>query len=187
MKIDDLLNDRTLCVISFLLILVWTGTKARLYTLPRLEGEIATATLLRLACGFLLVGASLGKLDDASGFSGLIRECYGMVPLALVPLAAVVIPWLEFFTGLCLIAGFRWRGAALVFCLLMAAYTLSIAWDVLHQINCSCGCFETDSAEKMTGWTVARDLLFGVMGFIVLIIPRTYFSIDRLNGQKAAS
>ena len=181
MKIDQILNDETLCALSLLLILLWAGVKFRLYALPRLDGETAAATVLRLACGFLLAGASLDKLGDAAGFLDLIKECYFFVPDSLKALTAVVIPWLEFFTGLCLISGFRWRAAALVFCGLMAVYTLAIAWDVLHGIDCSCGCFSKDSGEKMTGWTVGRDLLFLGMGSILLVSRRIFIALDRLN------
>ncbi len=187
MTIDEILNDQTLCGLSLLLVLVWAGARRRLYALPQLDAETAAATLLRLACGFLLAGASLDKLGDADGFLGLIKECYFYIPASLQPLTAVVIPWLEFFTGLCLLSGFRWRAAALVFCVLMVAYTLAVSWDVLHGIDCACGCFKTDSAEKMSVWTVARDLLFFVTGTIVLTCPGTYLSLDRLNGQKAGS
>lgn len=181
MKIDEVLNDTTLCALSLFLILLWAGAKFRLYALPRWEGETIAATLLRLACGFLLAGASLDKLGDAAGFLGLIKECYFFIPDPIQPLTAVVIPWLEFFTGLCLIFGFRWRAAALVFCGLMAVYTLAISWDVLHGIDCSCGCFSKDTGEKMTGWTVVRDLLFLGMGSIILVSRKTFIALDRLN------
>jgi len=180
-KVDQILNDGTLCALSLFLILIWAGVKFRLYAPPRWDGETAAATLLRLACGFLLAGASLDKLGDAAGFLGLMKECYFFVPDPIQPLTAVVIPWLEFFTGLCLVSGFRWRAAALVFCGLMAVYTLAISWDVLHGIDCSCGCFSKDAGEKMTGWTVLRDLLFLAMGSILLVSRRTFAALDRLN------
>lgn len=181
MKIDEVLNDKALCALSLFLILLWAGVRYRLFTLPRLDGETAATTLLRLACGFLLAGASLDKLGDAAGFLGLIKQCYFFIPDSVKPLTAVVIPWLEFFAGLCLIFGFRWRTAALVFCGLMAVYTLAISWDVLHEIDCSCGCFSKDTGEKMTGWTVARDLLFLGVGSIVLLSRRTFIALDPLN------
>jgi putative oxidoreductase len=187
MKIDEILNDKTLCALSLFLILLWAGAKFRLYALPRVDGETTVATLLRIACGFLLVGASLDKIGDAAGFLGLIKECYFFIPASLQPLTAVVIPWLEFFTGLCLIFGLRWRGAALIFCVLMAVYTLAISWDVLHGIDCSCGCFSKDAGEKMTGWTVARDILFLAMGCIVLKSPQTYNTLEGLKGSQTLS
>lgn len=181
MKIDEILNDKTLCALSLLLILFWTGVKCQFLTLPRVEGEAAAATLLRISCGFLLAGASLDKLGDAAGFLDLIKQCYFFIPSSLQPLTAVIIPWLEFFTGLCLILGFRWRAATLIFCFLMAIYTLAISWDVFHDIDCSCGCFSKDTGEKMSVWTILRDLLFFGTGYIVLVSRRTFLSLDNLN------
>ncbi|HJT25015.1 MAG TPA: MauE/DoxX family redox-associated membrane protein [bacterium] len=181
MKIDEILNDKSLCALSLLLILLWAGAKFRILSWTRWDGEAATTTLLRISCGFLLAGASLDKLGDAGGFLGLIKECYFFIPSSLQPLTAIVIPWLEFFTGLCLIFGFRWRSAAFVFCVLMGVYTLAIAWDVLHGIDCSCGCFSKNTAEKMSGWTVLRDLFFLGVGFIVLVSRRTFAALGRLN------
>ena len=187
MNILELLNDKTLSGLSFFLILFWSGAKVHLYSWSRVEGEIATATLLRIVCGFILAGASLDKLGDPTAFSILIKECYGIVPVPIISPTAVVIPWFEFFTGLCLISGFRWRGASLMFCALMIIYSFAITQDLLKGIDCNCGCFKMDSKEKMTWWSVSRDMLFFAMGFIVLVSPRTLFSLDRSNNPKSLS
>ena len=187
MNLGELLNDKVLCAASAFLLLLWAGAKFRLYSLPRLEAETALSTLLRIACGFLLAAASLDKLGDATGFLDEIKECYFVIPESLQPLTAVVIPWLEFFTGLCLIFGLRWRAAALVFCGLMAVYSIVIFSDVLQGIDCNCGCFDKNSKEKMTWLTVIRDLLFGGMGFIVMTRPRTYLAPAELNDQNIPS
>jgi uncharacterized membrane protein YphA (DoxX/SURF4 family) len=180
-NIDQILNDKVLCALSLLLILVWGAAKKGVIKIPKVDPETAAVTLLRVACGFLLAGASLDKLGDAAGFSNFMKECYSFTPDTLRPLGAVVIPWLEFFTGLCLIFGIRWRPAALIFCGLMAVYSIAISWDVLHGIDCTCGCFNTASEEKMTAWSVLRDLLFFGMGWIVLVSRRAYAAMDRLN------
>ena len=184
MSIFELLNDKTLSGLGFLLILLWYGAKARLYSWPNRDGETTAATLLRVVCGFILAGASLDKLGDPTLFSKIIKECYDIVPGPLVGPTTVVIPWLEFFSGLCLISGFKWRGAALIFCALMITYSCAITGDLLRGIDCNCGCFQMDSKEKMTWWSVARDLAFFVMGFIILVSPRTYFELNRSNDQK---
>lgn len=184
MNLAGFLNDPVLCGVSALLILLWSGAQFRLYSLPRLDGGAALATLLRIACGFLLAGASLDKLGDAAGFLEEIKECYFVIPDSLQSLTAVVVPWLEFFTGLCLVTGIRWRAAALVFCGLMAVYSLVIFSDVLQGIDCNCGCFDKTSKEKMTWLTVLRDLLFLGMGLIVLTRPRTYLSPERSSLKK---
>lgn len=186
MSFAESLNDKTLSFAGFLLIALWASLKYPLRSPARADWDIPAATLLRIACGLLLTGASLDKVGDPAGFLKIIKECYDVLPASLVPLAAVVIPWLEFFTGLCLLTGFQWRGAALVFCALMLVYTPTVTWDLLHGIDCNCGCFKMDSAEKMSWWTVLRDVGFLGMGCIVLFSPSTRLALDRLNAQKDA-
>ncbi len=180
MNLEQVLNDKTLSALSFLLIGLWAWARHQ----PALSGEktrTILATILRVACGFLLVFASFDKILDPAQFSKMMVTCYDILPAALVPLASVVIPWLEFFTGVCLIAGFKWRGAALLFCGLMALYSGLIVWDLFHGIDCNCGCFKMDSTEKMTWWTVLRDTGFFTVGSIVLISPRTSAALDELR------
>jgi putative oxidoreductase len=184
MKYEEWFNDLTLSAISIVLIVLWLAVRQRTNPANPLFGEKTAATVLRMACGLLLTAASLDKVGDALVFSRIIKECYNVLPDPLIPLAAVIIPWFEFFTGLCLITGTKWRGAALVFTGLMLVYALTISWDLLHGIDCNCGCFKMDSKEKMTWWTVLRDAGFFGMGLIVLVSPDTYAALDRLNDQK---
>src|SRR5258708_31163096 len=91
------------------------------------DWQSALATFLRIACGLILVYASQDKIGYAEKFTGIIKE-YHILPKALVPLAAAVIPWLEFFTGICLAVGFKWRGAPLLFFRLMGVFFLALCW-----------------------------------------------------------
>jgi putative oxidoreductase len=180
MKVDQLLNDQTLNFVSLLLLVIWTVVKYLLRSPAKAGWETSAATVLRVVCGLLLTGASLDKVGDPDVFVKIIRTCYDVLPASLVPIAAVVIPWLEFFTGVCLLVGIRWRAAALIFCALMMVYTPVVTWDLLHSVDCNCGCFQMDSGEKMSWLTVSRDILFLGMGFIVLTASKTYASFEKL-------
>jgi uncharacterized membrane protein YphA (DoxX/SURF4 family) len=150
------------------------------------DWQTTLATVLRIACGLILVYASQDKIGYAEKFTGIIKE-YHILPKTLIPLAAAVIPWLEFFTGICLALGFKWRGASLLFCGLMGVYSVALGWNLAHGVEMNCGCFSMDSTEKTTWWSVARDIGFFGMGFIVLVSPRTFFSLDRSNNPKGLS
>ncbi|HXL73893.1 MAG TPA: MauE/DoxX family redox-associated membrane protein [bacterium] len=140
---------------------------------PQWSTVLILQSLLRAAFGILLIYASSDKLGDPDKFLKVI-ENYHVLPADLLPLSAVVIPWLEFFTGLCLAIGFRWRGAAFIFCALMGIYTLALAWNLAQGAEMNCGCFAMDAAEKLTGWTVLRDLMFFLGGLFVLSANKTY-------------
>ena len=148
------------------------------------DAQTLLAALLRLACGFVFLYASQDKLGAAEKFSGILKE-YHVLPHSLIPLAAVVIPWIEFFTGVSLALGFRWRGAALLFCFLMGVYSLALSWNLLHGVEMNCGCFSMDSGEKTTWLSVFRDLGFFTMGWTALVTPSTYFSLDRSTGPQS--
>jgi uncharacterized membrane protein YphA (DoxX/SURF4 family) len=143
---------------------------------PRWSMVLILQSLLRAACGILLIYASSDKWGDPDKFLKVI-ENYHVLPADLLPLAAVVLPWLEFFTGLCLAVGFRWRGAAFIFCALMGIYTLALAWNLAQGAEMNCGCFAMDASEKLTGWTVLRDLLFFLAGGFVLSARKTYAAL----------
>ena len=187
MKIDEILTDPVLFGLSLLLLLLWSVAACSERLSKKNKWTLSTTTLLRVVCGLILAGASLDKIGDAAGFVNNIRECYKFLPASLVPLAGVVIPWLEFFAGIFLLVGFRWRAAALVFSALMLIYLWAVGWDLAHGIDCNCGCFNKDSAEKMTGWTFFRDLGFLGMGSVVLLSPVTFAALDSLLNRSSKS
>lgn len=134
-------------------------------------------TLLRIICGLILVYASLDKIGHAATLMHII-EAYQVLPVALVPLASVIIPWLEFFTGLLLCLGVYWRGALLIFCTLMIVYIFALASDLIRGIELNCGCFSIRSTDMISWWTVLRDLGFLGLGLFTLKSPKTYLSFD---------
>lgn len=136
-------------------------------------------TACRLFCGGVFLYASMDKLGEAERFSHAIQE-YHILPAALVPLGAVVVPWMEFFTGVALLIGLRWRGAALVYCGLMMIYIVALSWNMIKGVEMNCGCFSLDSVEKATWWTVGRDVALLIPGLAVLWTRRAQAALDDL-------
>lgn len=138
-----------------------------------------THTFARVFCGFVFVYASLDKLGEATLFAKLVNA-YHILPATLVPLAAVVIPWVEFFTGLSLIAGYRWRGSALVYCALMLGYTGGLSINMIRGVEMMCGCFSLMDAQPVTWWTVGRDLVLLAPGLFVLFTDKTRLALSNI-------
>jgi len=147
------------------------------------ELRLWSATFLRVLCGFILFYASLDKIGEAAAFVKVVKN-YHVVPPIFVPLTAVVIPWLEFFVGLALITGFRWRGAALIYTALMGIYAAALAWNLIMHISMTCGCFAINSTDRVTWFTVLRDVVLFAMGAVVLVFGRTRLAFDNVMGMK---
>ncbi len=175
------MNDPGLCVVSALLLALWAWARYGPFSRKPgpTNGETAAVTLLRVVCGLLLFYSTHDKLVNPSAFIQEVAAYHTLTP-QLVPLAAIVIPWLEFFSGAALVLGIGWRGAAVIFCGLMAVYSISISWVFARGLEIGCGCGLGDPNEKATWLTVLRDLLFLGMGLAVLFARNTFVQLDKV-------
>jgi len=133
-------------------------------------------TLARVFCGLTFLVASVDKLGEPALFAEAI-ENYHILPRLFVPLAAVVVPWLEFLTGLSLCFGWRWRSAALVYTGLLAVYSMGLAVNLLRGVEMSCGCFSLANTAPATWLTVFRDVVLLLPGLALLSAKRTFLAI----------
>ncbi len=77
---------------------------------------------------------------------------YRILPLALVNLTAVVLPWVELVTGLCLLTGLGAPGAGLVTAALAAVYCGALSSALLRGFEIGCGC-SPGSGEALLSWS----------------------------------
>jgi putative oxidoreductase len=115
----------------------------------RLVGPRLTLAL-RLTAGAVLIYASYDKLLAAQAFADAVDD-YRILPLALVNLTAVALPWVELVTGLCLIAGLATPGAGLVTAALAAVYCGALTSALLRGLEIGCGCF-AGGEEPLLTW-----------------------------------
>jgi putative oxidoreductase len=145
------------------------------------RGHCLLALLARLYVGAIFVMASWHKLLEPGAFAVDIAT-YQILPLALVNLMAIVLPWVEMAAGFMLLVGFRVRAAALLVVGMMAMFTVAIAFALGKGLDMSCGCFASQgAAEDPISWrTILRDTGWLVLALYVLILDRKPLGIDRL-------
>jgi uncharacterized membrane protein YphA (DoxX/SURF4 family) len=125
--------------------------------------------VLKICLGFVFVVASIGKIIDPQQFARDVYS-YVLLPNAVVPLFASVIPWIEFFAGLLLILDVYPKSNSLIICGLLVAFIFAIVIDVYRGIEISCGCFDFLFPEETIGiTTIIRDVILLIMGLIVLV------------------
>jgi putative oxidoreductase len=134
--------------------------------------------LFRLLVGVLFIYAAYGKIINPYSFFRSIQE-YNLLPIFLVPLAAVILPWIEMLTGIFLVLGAFYRASGFIILCLMIIFETAIIINLIHGVNMDCGCgLPLDFlgvTEKLTWLTVLRDSVF-----IIMAIEITFFSHPKL-------
>jgi uncharacterized membrane protein YphA (DoxX/SURF4 family) len=152
------------------------------------RGHSLFALAARLYLGVIFLLACWHKILEPAAFA-LDIATYQILPLGLVNLQAIVLPWVELAAGLMLLLGFRTRAAALLVTGMMVMFTVAISIAVAKGLDMSCGCFASQgAAEDPISWrTIARDGSWLLLAVYVVIFDRRPLGLDRLFGRRKSA
>ncbi|MCP4606297.1 MAG: DoxX family membrane protein [Proteobacteria bacterium] len=133
-----------------------------------------------VACRILLaltfIWACIHKIAVPYDFA-LQVATYQVLPLVLINLQAIVLPWLELIVALGLIVGFWTRPAALITCGMNVMFITAIALALSADLHLQCGCFSSaEAGEEMSASLIVRDIGLFIAGALLV-----YFQPDRLT------
>jgi uncharacterized membrane protein YphA (DoxX/SURF4 family) len=136
--------------------------------------------LCRLAAGITFLYASLDKIGDPAGFARVVAN-YRLLPLPLLHVFALLLPWTEAVVGVALILGVAARGAALLASLMTTMFIGAIALALLRGLDISCGCFHTDGGHAVGLSLLWRDLLLLAACLLPLRLAHDGWALSRLR------
>jgi uncharacterized membrane protein YphA (DoxX/SURF4 family) len=137
----------------------------------------------RLVVGATLIWASLDKIAHPAAFAVSIHH-YRLAPIALLHPFAMLLPVVEFVTGIALVLGVARRGAALIAAFLMVVFIVAIASALARNLDISCGCFNTTGGHKVGLDLLWRDLLLLAAAAVPLLAARDPFSLAALGRRR---
>ncbi len=150
------------------------------------KASSALSLFFRIWIGFIFAYAGYSKLmEPIENFRGSLAE-YEVLPYAWLTFVSLTVPWVEFISGVFMIAGLALPLTALVqagmsICFLTVMGSSHI---LLDSINKECGCFGLTSPIRLTLWQVF------IMDFINLVIAlklftekKTILSLDGFLGN----
>ena len=101
----------------------------------------------RIILGVLFIYASIYKIIHPLEFAQVIHH-YRITPPDLINYIAIAMPWIEFFTGVLLIVGYKTKGSNLLIGAMLIFFLIVLSITAIRGINVSCGCFSTSTAVK---------------------------------------
>lgn len=144
----------------------------------------------RVFLGLVFAYSGFTKLmDPVENFQGGMAA-YEVIPYAVIPFLAHVIPWIEFLFGAILILGYLTRLSALVLAGMSWSFVLLILITRIAtgSVPPDCGCFGEGSLIHLAPYQVLiLDVVNTIIGFKLFLIPSHPFSLDRLLSSKPAS
>jgi len=139
----------------------------------------------RLLLAAVFIAASIHKIVHPEAFA-LNVATYQILPLSLVNLQAIGLPWVEMIVGLALLAGLWTRESALVTIGMNLMFIVAISITLARGEDIACGCFASAEAGHQIDWTLAaRDAGLVVVGVYLVAVGGRWLAVDRLlDGRK---
>ena len=125
------------------------------------------AFVARVALGSVFIYASLDKIRHPGLFAEAVYN-YQLSPEMAVNLVAILLPWLELWSGALLVLGVWVRGSVLILSGLMVIFLAALGINLARGLDIHCGCFTTQGSDPMTMLTLFRDSLFLILAFYLV-------------------
>ncbi len=107
--------------------------------------------IVQVGLGVLFIYASLDKIWHPGLFAKSIAN-YRILPLPLLHISAIVLPWVELMCGVALVSNQYQRAALTILSGLLIVFILAIVSALIRGLDFNCGCFRMDSEESNMGF-----------------------------------
>ena len=126
--------------------------------------------VLRVILGAIFIYASVNKLFHGEEFAKAIKN-YEMMPLFTINILAIILPYVEFITGILLITGIYKKGSSAIAILSLVVFLIALTSAYARGLDINCGCFslENTSSKSDILTRIFEDILMIVVAVVVFI------------------
>ncbi len=119
--------------------------------------------ILRILFALIFITASVSKISDPISFATNVQN-FNVLPDSFVNLFAVIIPWIEFTSGLLLLFNFYVRENIFILSGLLVIFTLVMIFVLINKIDVSCGCYGDYFIQKVNSFKVIENIILIILG-----------------------
>ncbi len=104
------------------------------------------------------------------------------MPLYLLHISAITLPWIELLVGLMLVLGVRLRANAAIAGVLLLTFIAAILWALSQDYNINCGCFaqKPDAPQhKIGAQKVFENIGLTALCAYIFMFPSSVVTLER--------
>lgn len=130
----------------------------------------------RTFIAFIFIFSGIEKIGDLQNFSYAITN-YKLLPVSLVNIFAISLPWLELTAGLLLLFGVCVKENSAVISALLLIFIVAVAISIMRGLNIDCGCFGTAGGQKVGLIKIGENILLLILCFQLMFFGSKKFTI----------
>lgn len=134
----------------------------------------------RLIVAFVFIIAGISKISNMEAFSDSIQN-YRLMPLILINFFAIILPWIEFTTGMLLLFGILVKENSFIITVMLIVFIAAIGISLARGLNIDCGCFDTILGTQIGLLKIGENLILLIMSFLLLKSGSGFLSLQTDN------
>lgn len=128
--------------------------------------------ICRAALAAVFIYASVGKIQKPDEFAQLVAG-YRILPISLVNIVALLLPWVELLCAVSLLSGILMRSSGLVLAVVNLIFLAGVGSAMARGLDIECGCFTLSKAHSKVGWShIGLDFGLLLICLPVILAPR---------------
>jgi uncharacterized membrane protein YphA (DoxX/SURF4 family) len=133
---------------------------------------------IRIVLGFVFIFAAISKAAEPEAFAKAIYN-YKLLPLFLINILAITLPWIELSAGLLLVFGVSVKENSAILSGMLLVFIIAIAISLARGLDINCGCFGTVDGSKVGLMKILENAGLLLLGLILIMYDSKYFSISK--------
>ncbi|MCE5304226.1 MAG: MauE/DoxX family redox-associated membrane protein [Chloroherpetonaceae bacterium] len=132
--------------------------------------------ICRIIVGLMFIVVGVGKIANPEEFAKEIAN-YQILPYLFVNITAIIIPWIELFTGILLLLGVQTKSSSIVIAVMTVVFTIAVIIAIAKGLNIECGCYSNIASQQVGLPKVLENIGLLILTFIIILSDNKKFSL----------
>jgi len=134
----------------------------------------------RILFALIFLFSAILKIHDPASFLKTMNN-YNLLPLTYINLFVIIIPWIEFVSGLLLLFNLYPKENSLILLVLLFIFTVAVLTALSRGIDINCGCFGNVFFQGTNWLKIFENIILFLIGYYTFRNAPAYIKNKKKN------